>query len=506
MALVDPASCSVVEEARTTASHRLSSDKLLPARPLQNWIVVATILVSAFVACWHIQTVTIWYDEAITLLTASGHAAPDWSLGMQQFKPTANLLKIFVDLYKYDVHPPLYFLTLAFWRVLFGSSLEVARSLSLLFTLATLVLLYRYVIAVGLRWPSVPVVLCGVSAASLRYAYNARPYAMATFLIVLTLYLAHRKSPWTGICAAACVATHYFAALLVVPIVLIESFLYWKVNRPWVIRTLSSFTFLCAPLSVLMVHHTATRTSQFFGFGIFHAELHALLKAAVSGAVPSAWDSPFWQRWRYWNVVLYVVALFVLAGELVAIRRRQFTLAFTYIAFLCLFLFVAMVTNKSIIDMPNVYYLGIGAPLLILLIAYGVEAVPLASPLLGAAILIAALTSTPIPISSSPDYRSMVAHIRSECERCAIVAGLGSGRGIPACVLYEAGGHNVYQLGSTDEPSEFVRRIGSAEPIYLIPTSERTTRDVERRFVQSFASEPRVGYFKIDPSRPATNK
>jgi Dolichyl-phosphate-mannose-protein mannosyltransferase len=222
-----------LEPAKADAKTVWSETRVVRSRPIENWIVLATLVASAVVAWWHIRSVTIWYDEAITLLTTSGHAIPDWSLGMQQFKPSADLPKILSDLYKYDVHPPLYFWTLAIWRVLFGGSLDVARALSALFTLGSLALLYRYAIEVGIRWPSVPVVIYALSAAGLRYAYNARPYAMATFLIVLTLYLAHRKSKWTGICAAACVATHYFAALCVGPIVAIGCLLCWKTNRRW---------------------------------------------------------------------------------------------------------------------------------------------------------------------------------------------------------------------------------------------------------------------------------
>ena len=169
-------------------------------QPIENWIVVLTIVASAVVAWLHIRSGSIWYDEALTLLMTSGRATlEDWSLGMGQFKPTANLFKILSQLYTYDVHPPLYFWLLAVWRVLLGSSLEVARMFSAFFTLAVLALLYRYAVGLGLRWPCVPVVVYAASAAGLRYAYNARPYAMATFLIILTLYLAYRKSKWTGV-------------------------------------------------------------------------------------------------------------------------------------------------------------------------------------------------------------------------------------------------------------------------------------------------------------------
>jgi 4-amino-4-deoxy-L-arabinose transferase-like glycosyltransferase len=490
------------ELSKTAKKCDLSGIKVRHLRSIENWIVIATLVAFAVAAWWHIRSITIWYDEAVTMLTTSRHAVPDWSIGMQQFKPSADLFKIFSDLYNHDVHPPLYFWTLAIWRVLFGGSLEVARALSALFVLATLALLYRYAIEMGIRWPSVPVVIFALSAAAMRYAYNARPYAMATFLIVLTLYLAHRKSKWTGICAVSCVATHYFAAFCVGPILAIECLLYWKTDRRWVLWTGLSFATICAPLTVLVAHHMRLSGHQYYGFGSFPTEVHALLKGAVEGALPSPELWPYWRHWRHWNLALYVAALFVIAGGIFSVRGKQFTPSFGYITFLCAFLLTAIATNKSIMEMPNEYYLGIGVPLLVLLISYGVNAIPLASPLLAIALIAGTVTSTATPMGATPDYRSMVRQIRSECDHCAVLVGLGWGRAIPACVLYEANGQDVYQLQATDTPDEVVQRIGTRRPIYLIPANEGFTIEIEKQLVRTFASVPGDGYFKIDTTTP----
>jgi hypothetical protein len=88
------------------------------------WRIVA----SALMAWIHLRSASIWYDEVITLLTTSGHA------NARLVAPTANLVKIVSDLYTRDVHPPLYFCTLAISRMIFGGSLEATRALSALFT------------------------------------------------------------------------------------------------------------------------------------------------------------------------------------------------------------------------------------------------------------------------------------------------------------------------------------------------------------------------------------
>jgi len=471
-------------------------------RSSENAIVLVVVLASAAVSWWHIRSATIWYDEAITLLTTSGHTLPDWSLGMQLFKPSANLVRIVRDLYYYDVHPPLYFCVLALWRVLFGGSLEVARSLSALFSLGTLLLLYRYAIALNMRWPVLPVVLYAVSAACLRYAYNARPYAMATFLIVLTLYLADRASGWTGVAAAACVATHYFAALIVGPIVLIEAMRYWRTNRPWGVWACCSFALLCAPLLILVRRHITARPHQYPSFGIFRKELYALLFTSVRGSIPASnkWGGIPLAGARQ---ILLVAALFAVIGALYALRRRQFTVSCSYVAFLSGFLLLAAITNKSIMLMPGDYYLGIAAPLFAVLMAYGATALPLVSPLLATILILGIVTSTAIPMWCPPDYRAMVAGMRSECEHCTVLVGFGYAGSIPACVLYELkGGAKMYVLKVQDLPEEVVQKISPGR-VYFIPANEPRTVEVEQKLLRSFPFEERPGgYFKLDTLEP----
>jgi len=462
-------------------------------RPIENWIVAGVILVFAIVAWAHIRSTTIWYDEAITMLTTSGHARPDWSLGMEQFKPTANLVRILSDLYRYDVHPPFYFWMLAIWRVLFGRSLEVARLLSALFTLGTMGLLYSYAIEVRMKWPPVPVIIYAVSSAGLRYAYNARPYALASFLVVLTLFLSHRKSKWAGICAGACVATHYFAALCVSPIIAIECLRAWKTQRRWAVWTGIGFVAICSPLTILVAKHAGARPQQFPVFGIFRKEVYALMAGALEGALPST------SLWPLWRLVLLLGLLIALVGGVWALRLKQVALPLAYGAFLCGFLLLCIVTHKSVVKMPADYYLGVGAPLLILLIASGLDAVPLMSPVLAAALVAGTVTAT--PMMSTIDYRDMLRHIRKECNHCAVLVGFGEGGAVPACVLYEAKGLDVFLLQMNDVPDELVQRIGQGRTIFLIPAQEPRTIEVERDFEEILPAEAQKGYFKIDTSR-----
>jgi hypothetical protein len=452
-------------------------------------IVLATLIGSAIVASIHLHDSSIWYDEAITLLTTSGHAKLNWALGMAQFKPSANFSNIVSELYQQDVHPPLYFWTLALWRVAFGQSLEVARSLSAVFTLGTLWLLYQVGKHWVMKWAYVPVVLYAVSSVGLRYAYNARPYAMVSFLIVLTIFLARRRSNWTGVCAAACMATHYFAALCVVPILLAETVLEWKTNRRWALINWLSFLCCCAPLIPLLLIQFRARPLQYTGFASLHSELHALWEGAMESIMPSTWLPG-------WTIALLLASGFALSGMWYLHRRRQWALPFVYVSFLLGIFLLAIATNKSFVQMPADYYLGIAAPILALLVGFGVNVLPKASPLLAAVLVVGTVTAR--PMTYSVDYRTMAQQMRSECRQCPILVGVGYVGAIPACVLYEAKGMKVNLLKPNDTVQSAVQRMGDPPEFFLVPSNEPATTQIEQTLVHTYSAEARHGYFEIE--------
>lgn len=454
-------------------------------------VAFVLIFVAATAAGWmHLRHASIWYDEAVTLLTTAGHAKIDWSLGLQQFQPTAHLGKILVDLYRHDVHPPLYFWVLALWRVVFGPSLEVARALSLCFTAATLALLYAYAKAVRTRWAFVPVAIYAASSAGLRYAYDARPYAMACLLIVLTLFLAQRKSKWTGLCAGACAATHYFTALCVAPLLMVECIRRWKDgDQKWAVLTAGSFAACSVPLLILVRVHIGARPQQYPGFSSLYQETCALLKGAIAGAMPKTWLPG-------WGFALFVGSCFAAIGCWWTYKKVRSLLPLAYVLYLCGFLVLAMATDKSLVKMPTDYYLGVGAAWLALLIGFGVNVFPRAIPLFALLVLTGSLTN--MPMAATTDYRRMAQEMRSECKDCPIVAGAGYSGAIPACVLYEAQGMRVLLLYPGDTVDDVVERTSKSATVFLVPANEPATTQIEHELVEEFPSTQRDGYFEID--------
>jgi hypothetical protein len=464
---------------------------------LDNCLLIA-ICAGALVAAWiHLRDSSIWYDEAITLLTTSGHGQFHSALGMSQFQPTMNLRKIAFELYDKDVHPPLYFWTLAIWRTVFGGSLEVARSLSALFTVGTLALLYRYARNVELKWPWIPAAIYAASAVGLRYAYNARPYAMVSFLIVLTLLLTQTRSKWTGIAAAASIATHYFAALCVGPIVMFQCVSEWRAkNRSSALFTIASLLVACLPLVPLLRVQIGARPEQYPGFGVLHKELGALLKGSLESAMPSTWLP-------HWGFALWAGAFFLVLGCWQT-RKNAALLPFTYFAFLCGFLLLAVVTNKSIEKMPADYYLGIATPVMAVLVGFGVNGLPRASSVL--ALVIVAGTTTQVSMTKSPDYRNMVQQIRAECPQCPVLVAAGYVGAVPACVSYEGKGMQVVPVYGNETADAIAERAGHAERAIFVPSNEPPVADTEHVLLQTYPSTWKDGYFVIDLSHLSTRK
>jgi len=472
------------------ARARLSPPILGSGALREHGMMVLIVLCFAIAATIHTCTATIWYDEALTLLTVSGHAQTALQAGMEEFQPSADLRKIVVDLYTQDVHPPLYFWTLALWRVAVGESLEAARTLSAIFVMGTLLLLYRYARRLGIERPWIPVAVFAVSGPGLQYTYNARPYAMAAFLVVLTLVLVQRESRWTGLSAATAVATHYFAALCVVPMLAVGIARNWTSRRNWAWFTAISFGMGAAPLLALLRVHFTARPHQYPGFGPANREILALLEGAIESGLPHSWLGG-------WRFALLAAGAVACVGIWRCYKERKLAVPFAYAGFVLGFLLLAAVTNKSIAKMPGDYYLGIGAPLSALLIGCGLGRFPGLSPVLAMLITIGMATAN--PLINSTNYRAIAKKVRADCPGCTIVVGKGYAGAVPACVLYETKGMKVLTMNSGETPEDVLARTGDREPLLLVKTNEPPTVRSEDQFVKSYPAVWKGGYFEIYP-------
>ena len=152
--------------------------------------ILSTLLVAALLLVAVAWLRSAEYDEQYTLFLTGGVARPIWGShvitagdvrALQSGR--AGFSAIARDLRATDVHPPLYFWTIAEWRGLVGNSLFAARLASVLFSVVTLGLLAAIARAVGIS----PVEAMLLTVGCYGFAYTGatgRAFAMAQMLSV----------------------------------------------------------------------------------------------------------------------------------------------------------------------------------------------------------------------------------------------------------------------------------------------------------------------------------
>jgi hypothetical protein len=195
------------------------------ASPLRFALLGITLLALAL-RVWHLSGQSLGYDEGYSV-----------ALARQSLSAIAAQTAA-------DIQPPLYYDLLHFWMQLFGTSEAAVRSLSLLFGVLTVPLLYAlgrrlFGPATGLGRFTEPPAAAGLAALLgavspfwIWYAQEARNYTLVTFLGALSSYLLleiilkpgegslrNRGSPglWLAFVLTniAAVYTHYYAFFLV---------------------------------------------------------------------------------------------------------------------------------------------------------------------------------------------------------------------------------------------------------------------------------------------------
>jgi mannosyltransferase len=156
-----------------------------------------------------LSTQSFWLDEAIAIEAAR-----------------LDLVGMIETIARTEGNPPLYHALLGGWIRVFGDSEAAVRSLSALFGTATIPV--AFAIGRRLATPRVGLVAAALVAFSpllVWFSQEARPYALLVLLSALSFWLFAEalENPRRGVLAgwavvsALAIATHYFAALLILP-------------------------------------------------------------------------------------------------------------------------------------------------------------------------------------------------------------------------------------------------------------------------------------------------
>lgn len=138
-----------------------------------------------FLRLWRIEQ-ALWYDEAFSAWLAS--------------LPIVALLKATLN----DVHPPLYYLLLAGWSHLFGSSELSLRLPSLLAGLGLVIVTYQvgHSLRLSRRAVWLSTAVCAFSPFQIYYSQEARAYALESLAVALVALGLLQNKRWLAVTAS----------------------------------------------------------------------------------------------------------------------------------------------------------------------------------------------------------------------------------------------------------------------------------------------------------------
>ena len=190
-------------------------------RPLWSFIVALLIALGILFRIVNLSGPVYWVDEVATSMRVSGYTQAEVAAqvatgepltvsDLQKFqsirpdRPVSDLLRV---LSQSPEHAPLYFVLARFWAELFGSSVAAMRSLSVLFSLLALPVMYVLGRSLSRLSPAADktllnrrdrshfassligknaIALLAISPFFVAYAQEARPYSLWVLLLLLT--------------------------------------------------------------------------------------------------------------------------------------------------------------------------------------------------------------------------------------------------------------------------------------------------------------------------------
>lgn len=299
--------CSATSNGRRALNDRVAKEHGLVkqaylAYPAKNTIAVLLLLLfSAVVLTGIAASRGAEYDEGYTEFVAAGVPRPDWPSGVFRadavrgaFQGSSSMARIADDLRRTDVHPPLYFWSVAGWRALVGTNLFELRLFSVLLGVAGLL-----AVAAIARLGAVPVVPAMLlTLGCYGYSYTsvvARGFALAQALTlagVLVLLLAEQRRAVLaalggGVLLGLATFTNYLAAFVAAAALLWMLLRLWRRPAPFLAAAVGFAAVLPADLWFFLAQR-GSRVGQFPPFRLL-ASLERLAQYAagdVFGGLP----------------------------------------------------------------------------------------------------------------------------------------------------------------------------------------------------------------------------
>jgi mannosyltransferase len=181
-------------------------------------LLVAVLFASLALRIYRLGDQSVWWDEGLAAWAArqSPSAIAEWTSS--------------------DVHPPLYFWVLHYWRLLVGETEFGLRALSALVGVLTVAASYRIGLALDGRLTGLgAALLTAISRFDIQWSQEMRMYALAALLAILSLWAAirfWRRQRWVDAAAYVLLTAAGLYTLYLYALVLVVANLVWLGTLP----------------------------------------------------------------------------------------------------------------------------------------------------------------------------------------------------------------------------------------------------------------------------------
>lgn len=286
---------------------------------LNPLVLPALVLFAALLRGWHLDSMSIWQDEGLSLYRAT--------------QPLTQILSGNIPLgplVTHDVHPPLYFLLLALWFKLVGAGTWTGKWFSLLASLPTVPLIWalgRRLIGRNREGQAVGLVaafLAALSPVYLWYSQDIRSYTLAVTLGLMAVYALvrgldeagtgammdrRRRLTWMGLCAITnglLVWTHYLGFFLVAFEALVIAAYAVRARRWQVLVPLAAVLVVAIPLVPFGLQRLGLGAERDQHFVPLYIMLEDVLRGFSSGLTAN----DYWSHvGELWSGVLLIAGL-----------------------------------------------------------------------------------------------------------------------------------------------------------------------------------------------------
>lgn len=219
-----------------------------------NFGAILILLVSAWVALFHLDRESIWYDEGFTAFVVYDDAdSPD---GMREVaRYVVDSARNLFERAQGDVHPLHYYIAMDVWTLIMGEATWVLRLPSVLFGLLALAATY----ALGRELFDRPTGLIATAILSLShfFLYYNREARMYTLLLAMTVLLVLATVRWLkaptirrglimGILMGLLMHTHYLGVFIIISLLLYQVYYFVRERhfigiRRWLVPHITGF-------------------------------------------------------------------------------------------------------------------------------------------------------------------------------------------------------------------------------------------------------------------------